>query len=172
MDDLVLDACVVINLAATGVPFIEFAKACGPNLWMASLASQEALYVIGSDGELERIEVTALRPMVVVGLSDAELGLFMQLAGELGDGEAASIALAESRGWHLATDDRKALRIAKARNPVIGLETTCSVVRRWSEKYAVGPNSLSEALQRIESRASFLPPRDDPNRDWWMTNRE
>ena len=171
MGDLVLDACVLINLAATGVPFVQFANACSPNLWMAKLASQEVLYIADANGELEIIEITALQPMVVIDLSGNEDDRFVELAAELGDGEAASIALAENRGWRLATDDRKAIRIARIRMPTRSLETTCSLIRHWSEKYAIEKVQLSEVLQRIETRASFLPPRDDANRDWWITNR-
>ena len=45
-----------------------------------------------------------------------EQELFVNLAASLDDGEAMSLAIALSRNWHLATDDKKARRIFKENN--------------------------------------------------------
>jgi len=48
-------------------------------------------------------------------VSDQEISTFLYLPRHLHDGEASSLAIAQSRGWLFLTDDRAARREAKAR---------------------------------------------------------
>jgi predicted nucleic acid-binding protein len=77
----------------------------------------------------------------VVDLEDDELGAFSEmvspwypksigLAGPLGLGEAAVIAIAESRSWTAAMDDALAREVLLRRSPGTGVVTTRELVRR------------------------------------------
>jgi predicted nucleic acid-binding protein len=77
----------------------------------------------------------------VVDLEDDELGAFSEmvspgyaksigLAGPLGPGEAAVIAIAESRAWTAAMDDALAREVLLRRSPGTGIVTTRDLLRR------------------------------------------
>jgi hypothetical protein len=111
-----------------------------------------------TDGDLRRIE-----------MGTDELARFVALARELDDGEAATLAVAESRGLAVATDDRKARRILTTLNPPPAITSTLAIVRAW----AVGRSDaeIRNCIKLIERRASFMPPRADPDADWWESWR-
>jgi len=77
----------------------------------------------------------------VVDLEDDELGAFSEmisprytnsigLAGPLGPGEAAVIAIVESRAWTAAMDDALAREVLLRRSPGTGVVTTRGLLRR------------------------------------------
>ena len=75
-------------------------------------------------------------------------------------------AIAVSRGWTLATDDGKALRIAGERG--IATITTPEILVNWAEGTSAPPARIGEALREIEERARFVAPRRSPHAEWWM----
>jgi hypothetical protein len=74
------------------------------------------------------------------------------------------MALSISRNFGLATDDRKATRIAKDRG-VLGIYCTPEILQACPDL------NVSEAIQLIECRARFSPPSGSPFRDWWLSLR-
>src|SRR4051812_35969525 len=98
-DQLVLlDACCLINLFATGL--------------------------------IERI-LGALPYTFAVADIVARESLFVQLAADIDDGEAMTCALAVRRGYAVATDDRKTLRLLRERHPQVQILSTSSIVSGW-----------------------------------------
>jgi hypothetical protein len=87
-------------------------------------------------------------------------------ARQLDDGEAMALAIAQSRGWTLATDDRKAITVASS----VGVITcgTSGLVKRWVDTAAVEEPEIRAALLRIKHRARYLPGLRDPLFSWWM----
>jgi hypothetical protein len=169
---VVLDACVLLNLVASGRPLQEFASAADLSFMVVGQAEREVVWLDPLDPEDPREQID-LEPLVATGrlqrlvLADDELMRFVALARELDDGEAATIAVAESRGLAVATDDRKARRILSALDPQPVVTSTAAIVRAWA-----GSRSDAEVrgcLTSIERRASFLPPRSDPAREWWRS---
>ena len=59
-----------------------------------------------------------------------KIKLFVQMAIQLGDGEAACFAIAAKRGWTLATDDRPARRLAAESS--LAVVTTPELVKVWA----------------------------------------
>jgi predicted nucleic acid-binding protein len=59
-----------------------------------------------------------------------ELERFVKIATALNDGEAMALAIVCHRGWRLATDDRKAARIADSFGVQVG--ATSELVRQWA----------------------------------------
>ena len=82
------------------------------------------------------------------------------------DGESMCLALAERRGWVVATDDRKAIRVAKQ----AGLKVvSCpELVKAWAD--AAGPDqaTLNKVLQDIHVLAQFKPNPSMPEYKWWV----
>ena len=93
----------------------------------------------------------------------------MRLAGDLDDGEAMAMAIATSRGMRFASDDQKACRVfLELVNAADRLTCTSSILKQWAERRAVTAPRLKAVLRRIGTRARFIPPRRDPNAEWWQ----
>ena len=173
MRELLLDACVMINVAASGVPLGELASRNRVTFAMARLAAAEVLYLAPVDegGTPERINVMGYARRGDLRLADLTLdeqSTFLKLARDVDDGEAATLAVSLHRGWAVATDDRKAQRLAHAAEPPIALVTTSALLHSWADGHDEPAERVSDVLRRIERRAAFVPRRSDPNRNWWI----
>ena len=76
------------------------------------------------------------------------------------------LALAESRSWLIATDDRKAICIGQQ----AGLTVLSSpeLVKMWAENAHPDQPTLVKALNDIELLAQFRPNASMPEYQWWL----
>jgi hypothetical protein len=82
------------------------------------------------------------------------------------DGEAMCLALAEQRGWLVATDDRRAIRVARqAGLPVVSCP---QLVKAWADAATPDQAALLRVLQDIEVLAQFRPNSSMPEYRWWL----
>lgn len=168
----VLDACVAINLAATGRPLREFAPP-GGTLWLCRRAANEAVYLElpGEEPGREHLDLGAAgkRAQVqVVNLRHDEYASFVEFASMVDDGEAEALAICASRHLVLATDDRKARRIALERDVPVRLTSTASMMRHWATREPrPAPLLIRAVLRSIETRARFFPANSDRDFEWW-----
>jgi hypothetical protein len=173
MDYLLLDACVALNLLASGVDLNELAGASDVRLLMTSVVASEMLWLDPVDpaGPREQFDSGALgaRGVVIVVLRDDESERFVELARSIDDGEASTLAVAIHRRLRVATDDRKALRLAASQSPPVDVVRTTELVKRWAEVSGAGGARVSQVLRSIQIRASYAPSRDDPQREWWAS---
>lgn len=175
---VVLDACVVLNLYATGLMGEIVAGLARPVAVTAFTAEKEALWVGvecagGAGQDAERVDLGPLIRRgsldIVLVESDDEADRFLRLAGVVDEGEAMAAAIAISRGFAVATDDRKAIAVLSATAPSTALIRTSGIVRRWAEHERVSPALLADVLQRVSRRARFLPGPSDPLSAWWRS---
>ena len=171
----IVDACCVINLYAAG-NMLKLLPAVGIEWHIPMLVTAETLYVRKPDpddaGKLVK-EPIDLKPALDAGVlracdvsSEEETALFVELAVALDDGEAMSLAIAQSRGWTLATDDRKARRLAGERG--VPLLSTPELLKRWATATAASESEVGRALQNIQTYARFRPNSSLPEADWWL----
>jgi predicted nucleic acid-binding protein len=170
---LLLDACVLINLEATS-QFDEIARGLRADFFVVRQASRE----VGSlradvNGLVRAVPIDLARhvaagTLTMVDLTPAELALYVDLASELGDGEAASIAVALNRDLAVATDDHKARRICVERGLPEPIRTT-DILREYCDRSPLAADAVREVLHRIRDLASFVPARSDPNQKWWTS---
>lgn len=173
MADQIIDACCLINLYAS-VSEAYILQACGW-VFISDEVRAEALTFRQPDPD----DTSKLVP-VRIDLSDAlaeglvkecriegeeELNAFVRFAMEIDDGEASCLALAQSRGWIVATDDRKAIRLATASG--ISVITTPELVQRWVNLTGPDEEDVVEALRCIERFALFRPRQSRPLYEWW-----
>lgn len=169
--DVAGDACVVINLVATGRS-VEILAANDYRLLVLRAVADELGYldIVGSE-PVER-ELIDLAPLVsagsalVVDLVSEELEQFVIFARDVDDGEAAALAVAHRRDLRIATDDRKAQRVASQAEPSIGIIRTSELLRTWSESVELA--EVSQVLRAIRDRAHYIPRTSDPNYAWWI----
>jgi len=176
VDDLLLDACVAINLVASGLDFQEVTKASNVRFVMTSIAAAEMLWIdpLQQGGERERIDLAALAEggaLSLVELSHEELDQFVALAQDIDDGEASTLSVAICRTIRVATDDRRAQRLAAGLDPPVAIVGTAGLIRSWAERSGFDPQRAARAVRSIERRASYIPRRGDPNLDWWTSAR-
>jgi predicted nucleic acid-binding protein len=167
---LLLDACVAINLAATD-RLQQIAQATGVNFTLVRQAAAAVGYLRDmADGQtlltpigLSQYDSATLE---IISLAQAEYSLYVELARTVDDGEAATIAIAVKRSLPLATDDRKARRVcAELRLPEP--TRTLAILRSYADAARLPQAQLREILVKVRDRASFQPPRNDPDQKWW-----
>lgn len=168
---VVLDACCTLNLSATG-RLEQILRELPFEFLIGRRARTEAQWLENPDSE-ER-EVVTLDPCFAEGLlsevslcGEAEEAIFVVLSACMHDGEAEAAAVAASRGWAFATDDRKARRMLGKMHPTLRLSTTQELLFHWYRDAHPSDAEVAEALRRIEERATYRPPRADPLTRWW-----
>ena len=78
---------------------------------------------------------------------------------------ATESGVAKSRGWTLATDDRKGRREAATLGvPVV---TTPELVKTWAEATSASDGEIARVLKNIQTFARFAPHKTMPLHQWW-----
>jgi predicted nucleic acid-binding protein len=168
---ILLDACVAINLAATG-SLDRIANTLQVTFAIAAQAAVEVGYLrdmAGGQTVPIPINLKQFEPGQVVELLEltpAELKLYIELAAIVDDGEAATIAIAIQRHMDLATDDRRARRLCQERHLAEPLRTV-SLLRAYADAAHLADDQIQQLITSIRERASFQPPRSDPDLKWW-----
>jgi predicted nucleic acid-binding protein len=186
MTDVAVDACCLINLlAAENILSIPSKAALGKanlsfgfNFHVPAAVSRESLYLLRPDEKDENklvkapIDLTAYFKsgvLIECGIeSEAETNLFVQYAMRLDDGEAACMALANNRGWSLATDDRLATTVAKQEG--VTVLTTAELVKQWSKSTKAKKQEIATVLLNIQRFAKFVPRQISPESQWWLSH--
>lgn len=97
--------------------------------------------------------------------SQAESDLFTQYAARFrSDGEAMCLALAASRGWLIATDDAKAIRLS--RQAGLTVVSSPQLLKIWAD--TEDEAMVVAALKDIELYARFRPNTAMAECQWWL----
>lgn len=186
---LLLDACCVINLLASGEARAIIGALEDVDVAVASLVAEREVVEVppvseeeaaDEDVDLERSGTTlTLDPLVEEGLlsvlapeGERETATYVDLALQLDDGEAMTGAIAIHRGGAVATDDKKAIRVLGGQSPAPEIRRTSWLIRTWAEAASVDEERVRSALRNIERRGSSFPPADDPLLSWWRKVRD
>jgi hypothetical protein len=176
MPDAVIDACCLIDLLASGAAE-AILRSSGFTWHLPAAVQAEVLYRREHDpaqpGKTITIPVD-LSAMIGSALllpctpqTLQELDQFTRYATVFrSDGEAMCLALSSERHWVVATDDRRAIRIAQQAGLTV---VSCpQLVKAWSD--ATGPDevTLRRVLQDIQVLAQFKPYATLPEYQWWI----
>lgn len=169
--ELLLDACVAINLAAAA-RLDQIADALQVTFIIVAQAASEAGYlrdVVKGTTVLTPINLdqfASSEALEIRELAPAELTLYLELASIVDDGEAATIALAIHQRIDLATDDRRARRLC-AEQRLAEPARTVALLYAYAEAARLENDEIRRMLIQVRDRASFLPARSDPHLKWW-----
>jgi predicted nucleic acid-binding protein len=170
---VLLDACVVVNLYATG-RMGEIVATIAGTVAIVDVVRQESQHVHrGGNGEdRSELDPIDLDPLISAGAiqvltseDDAELMTFIDLTRELDDGEAMTAAVAIHRSGIVVTDDRKAARLLSENS--VSHQSTLDLCKVWAETATETQESMRTALIAIRERGRYEPPRNHPLRAWW-----
>jgi predicted nucleic acid-binding protein len=174
MDERIIDTCCLLNLFASGEPKAILHHAGGVHV--SDHVQGEALWIREYDNESppqlipKLIDLTECIDAGAIAIcrleQEREFELFVHLAQQLDDGEASVLAIAKVRGWIVATDDRKARRIATEQS--ISTISTSEMIHAWTASEKVSDQRVGELLRNIQQFGRFVPHRSDPRFDWWM----
>lgn len=158
---LVLDASVAINLLATGQPW-TILTALGFRAHVPEQVLREvARCPITKRAYSEDKHPFRISPNVeIVQLASTEVENFVAIAQHVGDGEAASIAVALARRLPLALDDRRARNIAKARDGAIDLVWTTELLRHPRLRAAFSADEANAFFADAIRHARMYVPKD------------
>lgn len=174
---LVVDACCLLNLLATGRE-LELAVALDATFLVTPQAHGETRYLCGPpdpdvDGQPPTQIPVELSPLMqaqrleVHALSEADAEAFIACASHLRDADASSVALAATRHVPLASDDGKVKKIARRLYPEMEVISTLQIIREAVEHVGIVGEPLKQLLQDLCTRGNFSPPRRDPARAWF-----
>jgi len=176
MPDAAIDACCLIDLLASG-DAEGILRASGFTWHLPSAVQGEVQYCrqYNPAHPGKTLNVPAdLSGMISSGLltlchpvNQQELDQFTHYAAMFrSDGEAMCLAIAEQRKWVMATDDRKALRIAQQAG--VSVVSCPELVKAWADATGPGQAALNKVLQEIQVLAQFKPNATMPEYKWWV----
>ncbi len=171
---VLLDACCVLNLCAAG-QFLTILKSLPAEIVVTTVVQERELNTLQLLQEEENDAVLEFQEAIAQGLlkvvdfeSEEEEESFINYAAILDDGESATCAIAVQRKWAIATDDRKAISFIQKEAPYIQILSTPEIIKHWSEKQSIDSLVLSNVLNAIRIKGRYVPPKNDPLRNWWI----
>ncbi len=177
MPHAAIDACCLIDLLASGSAE-AILQASGLTWHIPSIVQGEVRYRRQHDpaqpGKTVNVpaDLTAMISSGILILCDlqnqGELDRFTHYAAVFRSnaGEAVCLALAEQRNWIVATDDRKAIRVAQQ----AGLTVVSSpeLIKAWADASRPDQATLVKVLEDIQVLAQFKPGPTMPGCQWWL----
>ena len=154
---LVLDASVIINLLATGYASAVLQAVPTPIVVTDNVIREIELGAVNGRPEPKQLlELIHNKILKREELSGIALEHFFELvsgstAASLGDGEAATLALAHSNGVTAVIDEKKATKISSERFPSLRLITTVDILAYEPVRISIGDETLAMAtLQALK----------------------
>jgi len=176
MPPAVIDACCLIDLLATEHTE-AILRAAGFEWHLPTAVQSEVQYVRQNDpaqaGQVVQVPTdfsTLISNGVLIPcspLDQSETDRFVHYAAVFrSDGEAMCLSIAEQRSWTIATDDRKAISVAKK----VGLAVvSCpELVKSWANTEKPDQTTLTKTLRDIQTLAQFRPFPSMPEHKWWV----
>ncbi len=173
----IIDACSLINFYASAF-FESILRDLLFQFYIVEQVKNESLYIRKPDDSdrgfdyeptmLDRYLNSDLLKVVKLETDDEKV-LFLNLADQLDDGEAATLAIAINRNMTVITDDKKAIRILRRDFPTIDYSTTLDIVKEWSERILIGNIDLKKVLNNILIHANYLQSGKHHLFSWWKS---
>jgi predicted nucleic acid-binding protein len=170
---IVLDACCVFNLIASGY-FFKIITAIPAQITIARTVWEEELIHFDRFEESDRLQLDeSINNEILQKVdfeSESETDLFVNYVAVLkDDGESVSVAIAISRGWAIATDDKAATNLFRREKPDLEILSTPEILKYWAEKNKVSDQELKNVLNSVRVKGRYLPPRGHLLANWWAS---
>lgn len=172
---LVIDTCCLLNLLASRLA-VEITSVLDLELVATPHVRREALSLRGGFGEkVEKSGTPAdLSQLEAAGrlrfepLEGPAIESFVRCIEHLHEVDAAAVALAATLGLALATDDTRQRNVARRLFPELELRSTLSLLRPALAGLGLSREQSCAVARDVRTRANFLPPKWDPDREWFL----
>jgi predicted nucleic acid-binding protein len=173
---VVIDACCMLNLLATGRE-VDIVRSLSLLLLETPQVSREPVSLSTAPDEdgVRRKEPTSTAALRAVGFletralsTEALLDAFVACAARIKDTDASCIALAGVLKIPLITDDRKERKVATDIFPSIELVSTLDLVHDAASSLQWNADELVEVASNLRWRGNFAPPKRDPRGEWYL----
>ena len=176
---LILDACCIINIAATS-RMEEIIRSFGMPIAVAAYVREKELLSLAraDPADLEEDPID-LQPLILRGLieivaaTDSEEAMSLRLTADphrLDEGEAISGAIALHRNWAVGTDDRRGTAVLLRLSPNIPVLSTPELLSHWATQVRPDADQLRAVLNQVQVRACYQPARQHPFGQWWRNH--
>lgn len=174
---LILDACCIINLYASGRMGDILASIVQSVTVAAYVKDREANTIYTADGSGAR-EAIDLSPFINQGIlsvvdieTAAESVRFIDFSARLGDdGEAITGAIAAERNWAIGTDDGAASRFFTHHCSTLQIVSSLALLKHWADATSVPAAELGTALRLVRVRGRYQPKARHPLYPWWQAH--
>ncbi len=176
---IILDACCIINLCASGYIQSILEAIPGQVAVAAYVYEKEVLRIYaGPDEDVTReVQQVDLQPFADSGLlevvfTDDELERLVVnfSVAPIDSGEAISAAIAVHRAWSFGTDDKLAIAFLKQNFPQLHLLSTPDLLKHWVDCVRPRPSEVSAMLRNVRRRAKYEPHTKHHLYMWWKTS--
>lgn len=176
---IILDACCVINLFASGY-MQSILEAIPSQVAVAAYVyEKEVLRVYsGPDGDVTReVQQVDLQPFADSGLlkvvaidEEIEKVVVNFSVARIDSGEAISAAIAIHNSWTFGTDDKSAISFLTQKFPQLHMLTTPDIVKHWVDSECPHPSVTRAMLKDIRRRAKYEPNTKHHLYAWWKSS--
>jgi len=175
---IILDACCVINLYASGY-MRDILETIPPQVSVAAYVLYEEsnrIYTGPLDDPTRETELINLQPFIddnliqIVSLEcEAEENSVIEFSSvrRVDTGEAVTAAIAIHRQWSLATDDRSALSFFVRSEPALHLISTLDLLKCWADTTRPQLAIVNTVLANVQNRARYKPHNTHHLYRWW-----
>lgn len=126
------------------------------------------------DNETLSLSAIDLDPLLSCGLlaitspeSDNEKETFVNLTYTMKDGDAITGAIAITRNFTIATDDRRAIAQLRQRAPDLAVISTLDILKHWVDTANPPLHDVQQTINNIRIYASYMPGQNHPLYTWW-----
>ena len=157
-DTVIFDSSTLINIFCSGY-YSSIFESLKQQLMVSQLVISESNYYYES-GKKQSLDLDYFTSQGIFDraeLNAEEYPLFIVFAQQLDDGEAETIAIGINRGWSIAIDDRKAIKLIRERYPDAHVFCTPAIVKNWADNTTQREESVQKVIENIENYARFRP---------------
>ena len=162
---LVLDACCVLNLCASG-HLIKILKSISAQVVVAEVVSSKELITLKRveeciENDLDTFEGAISQGIIEIEdfITESEQNDFINYAFQLGDdGESATFAIAANRNWAVATDDKRAISFFSREASKIQLLSSLDILKHYADETQLPPLELNTLLREVRYRGDDILP--------------
>ncbi len=180
---IILDACCIINLYASGHMQNILESIPIPVAVAAYVHDMESHRIYSGPDEdvMKETKLINLEPFVhmkllqVVSLEnefEEITAVNFSTAAALDTGEAITAAIAIHRSWTIATDDKAAISFFMRKIPELHVISTLDMLKHWVDSSHPEKAVISIMLRNIRNRARYEPHAKHHLYEWWRSYRE
>ena len=174
---IVLDTCCVLNFCASG-HLAEILKSIPAQVVVTEVVRSQELLTLQRVEENLESNATTFEEAINQGLiaiedfgSESEEEAFINYVFELkDDGESATFAIAVSRNWAVATDDKRATSFFKRGFPQIKLLSSLDILKNYAAEAELTSVELKALLREVRTKGRYVPSQNHPLAAWWEAN--